>query len=38
MAIIRYNPWAEMNALQRQIDTMFADLQAPAFKTPAQGL
>ena len=38
MAIVRYNPWSEMNALQRQIDTMFADLQSPAFKTPAAEL
>ena len=38
MAIARYNPWAEMNALQRQIDRMFEDVQAPVFRTPAAEL
>ena len=38
MAITRYNPWAEMNALQRQIDRMFEDVQAPVFRTPAAEL
>ena len=38
MAIVRYNPWAEMNTLQRQIDRMFEDVQAPAMRTPAAEL
>ena len=38
MTIVRYNPWAEMNALQRQIDRMFEDVQAPVYKTPAAEL
>lgn len=38
MAIVRYNPWAEMTALQRQIDRIFEDLQVPAFRTPAAEL
>lgn len=38
MAITRYNPWAEMNALQNQLDRVFEDVQAPAFRTPAAEL
>ncbi|KST70077.1 Hsp20/alpha crystallin family protein [Mastigocoleus testarum] len=38
MTIVRYNPWAEMNALQRQIDRMFEDVQAPVYRTPAAEL
>ncbi|KOP26833.1 heat-shock protein [Hapalosiphon sp. MRB220] len=38
MAIVRYNPWAEMSAMQRQIDRIFEDLQVPAFRTPAAEL
>lgn len=38
MAITRYNPWAEMNALQSQLDRVFEDVQAPAFRTPAAEL
>ena len=38
MAIVRYNPWAEMTSLQRQLDRMFEDIQAPVFRTPAAEL
>ncbi|BAY66994.1 heat shock protein Hsp20 (plasmid) [Calothrix brevissima NIES-22] len=38
MAIVRYNPWAEMTALRNQIDRMFEDLQVPTFRTPAAEL
>jgi HSP20 family protein len=38
MAILRYNPLAEMTTLQRQIDRMFEDLQGQTFKTPAAEL
>ncbi|WP_414621548.1 Hsp20/alpha crystallin family protein [Calothrix sp. CCY 0018] len=38
MAIARYNPWAEMNAMQRQLDRVFEDIQTPAFRTPAAEL
>lgn len=38
MAVIRYNPWAEINTLQRQLDRLFDDYQAPAFRTPAAEL
>lgn len=38
MAITRYNPWAEMNALQNQLNRVFEDVQAPAFRTPAAEL
>ena len=34
MAIIRYNPWLEMNSLERQINRIFEDSQLPRFKTP----
>ncbi|AFY57751.1 molecular chaperone (small heat shock protein) [Rivularia sp. PCC 7116] len=38
MAITRYNPWGEMNTLQNQLDRLFEDIQAPAFRTPAAEL
>lgn len=38
MAITRYNPWVEMNALQNQLNRVFEDVQAPAFRTPAAEL
>ncbi|MEO1430016.1 MAG: Hsp20/alpha crystallin family protein [Cyanobacteria bacterium J06632_19] len=38
MAIIRYNPWAEMSALQNQLNRAFDDIQTPTFKTPAAEL
>jgi HSP20 family protein len=30
MAIVRYNPWQEMNSLQRQLNRMFDDVMTPA--------
>lgn len=30
MAIVRYNPWQEMNSLQRQLNRMFDDVLTPA--------
>ena len=30
MAIVRYNPWSEMNSLQRQLNRMFDDVLTPA--------
>ena len=30
MAIVRYNPWTEMNSLQRQLNRMFDDALTPA--------
>lgn len=30
MAIVRYNPWSEMNSLQRQFNRMFDDVLTPA--------
>ncbi|MDJ0618670.1 MAG: Hsp20/alpha crystallin family protein [Calothrix sp. MO_192.B10] len=38
MTIVRYNPWAEMNSLQRQIDSLFEGIQTPTFRTPAAEL
>ncbi|KAB8330711.1 Hsp20/alpha crystallin family protein [Scytonema tolypothrichoides VB-61278] len=39
MVLVRYNPRVELNALQRQIDTLFEDFQAPTFtKVPAAEL
>lgn len=39
MMLVRYNPWQELNALQRQIDTHFENFQAPTFtKAPAAEL
>lgn len=29
MALVRYNPWREINALQRQLDTIFDDVIVP---------
>lgn len=29
MAIVRYNPWSEMNSLQRQLNKMFDDALTP---------
>ena len=31
MAIVRYNPWQEMNSLQRQLNRIFDDAVTPAF-------
>jgi HSP20 family protein len=31
MVLVRYNPWQELNALQRQIDSLFEDFPAPHF-------
>lgn len=36
--LVRYNPWDEMNAITRQLDSLFQDLQTPAFRTPAAEL
>lgn len=36
--LVRYNPWDEMNAITRQLDSLFQDLQAPTFRTPAAEL
>lgn len=36
--LVRYNPWQELNSLQRQIDKAFEDLQTPTFKSPAAEL
>ena len=33
MAIVRYNPWSEMNSLQRQLNRMFDDALTPASRT-----
>lgn len=34
--LVRYNPWQELNTLQRQIDRVFEDLQTPNLtKAPA---
>ncbi|MEM7580475.1 MAG: Hsp20/alpha crystallin family protein [Mastigocoleus sp.] len=38
MAVVRYNPFAEMNTLQNQLDRVFKDFQAPVFRTPAAEL
>ncbi|MEM7716718.1 MAG: Hsp20/alpha crystallin family protein [Cyanobacteria bacterium P01_A01_bin.68] len=38
MTIARYNPFAEMSALQNQLDSLFEDIQAPTFRTPAAEL
>ncbi|MEO1373708.1 MAG: Hsp20/alpha crystallin family protein [Cyanobacteria bacterium J06635_10] len=37
MAMIRYNPWA-YKRLQNQLNRVFEDIQAPAFRTPAAEL
>ncbi|MDM9384675.1 hypothetical protein QUB80_28860 [Chlorogloeopsis sp. ULAP01] len=31
MVLVRYNPWQELNTLQRQIDGALEDFQAPTF-------
>jgi HSP20 family protein len=36
--LARYYPWQEMNAMTRQLDSLFEELQAPAFRTPAAEL
>lgn len=36
--LARYNPWHEMNAMTRQLDSLFEELQVPAFRTPAAEL
>jgi HSP20 family protein len=33
MTIIRYNPWSEMNSLQRQFNQMFNEVSTPATLT-----
>ncbi|AFZ03562.1 Hsp20/alpha crystallin family protein [Calothrix sp. PCC 6303] len=33
--LVRYNPWADMTAMQRQLESLFEDLQTPVFRTPA---
>ena len=30
MALVRYNPWSEMNSLQRQLNRLFDDVLTPA--------
>jgi HSP20 family protein len=30
MAIVRYNPWQEMNSLQRQLNRLFDDVMTPS--------
>ncbi|OKH53505.1 heat-shock protein [Calothrix sp. HK-06] len=36
--LTRYNPWNEMNAMARQLDSLFEEFQAPTFKSPAAEL
>jgi HSP20 family protein len=36
--LARYNPWDEMNAITRQLDSLFQDLQTPTFRTPTAEL
>ncbi len=39
MVLVRYNPWQELNTLQRQIDRVFEDFPAQTFgKAPAAEL
>ncbi|MBD2205895.1 Hsp20/alpha crystallin family protein [Calothrix sp. FACHB-1219] len=38
MAILRYNPFAEIATVQSQIDKIFEELQAQTLKTPAAEL
>ena len=38
MAIVRYNPWQEMNSLQRQLNRMFDDVMTPASFTESGNL
>ncbi|BAZ20312.1 heat shock protein Hsp20 [Kalymmatonema gypsitolerans NIES-4073] len=36
--LVRYNAWNEMNAISRQLDSLFQEIQAPTFRTPAAEL
>ncbi|BDA69328.1 Heat shock protein Hsp20 [Rivularia sp. IAM M-261] len=36
--LARYNPWNEMSAMTRQLDSLFEELQAPTFRYPAAEL
>jgi HSP20 family protein len=36
--LLRYNPWQEVNTIQRQIDALLEDSHTPAFRTPAAEL
>ncbi|BAZ14079.1 heat shock protein Hsp20 [Calothrix sp. NIES-4071] len=36
--LVRRNPWNEFNAITNQLDSLFAELQAPTFRTPAAEL
>lgn len=36
--LLRYNPWQEVNTIQRQIDSLLEDLQTPTFRTPSAEL
>lgn len=36
--LARYNPWNDMNAVTRQLDSLFQEMQAPTFRTPAAEL
>lgn len=36
--LARYYPWQEMDAMTRQLDSLFEELQAPTFRTPAAEL
>ncbi len=45
MTLVRWNPWREINSLQRQIDSLFADIRVPntlfergIIKVPAEEL
>ncbi|BAZ13132.1 heat shock protein Hsp20 [Calothrix sp. NIES-4071] len=36
--LVRYNPWNDMNTVTRQLDSLFQQDMAPAFRTPAAEL
>ncbi len=36
--LVRYNPWNDMNTVSRQLDSLFQEIQTPAFRTPAAEL
>jgi HSP20 family protein len=36
--LVRYNPWNEMSAISRQLDSLFQEIQTPTFKSPAAEL
>jgi HSP20 family protein len=36
--LVRYNPWADMTAMQRQLESLFEDIQTPVSRTPAAEL